>query len=121
MNLSQVKEFCGAFPGAVEVLHGEPSNVLMYSVGGKYFAYFKTSEPERWRFSLRVTPDRFVELTDMPGVKPARYMGRFHWVTIVEVQHFPSAYLKELVEWSYQKALGSLSKAKRLAAITPGA
>jgi len=30
-------------------------------VGGKKFAYFKTSNPERWRFSVKVTPARFVE------------------------------------------------------------
>ena len=60
-----------------------PGNILVYSVAGKTFAYFKTSEPEQWRFSFRVTADRFLELTDMPGVKPARYMGRFHGVTII--------------------------------------
>lgn len=85
----------------------------MYSVGGKSFAYFKTSEPERWRFSVRVTPDRFVELTGVPGVKPARFMGRFHWVTIVDVKSFPADYLAELVGWSYQHALGKLSRVKR--------
>ena len=29
----------------------------------------------------------------MPGVKPARYLARFHWVTIVKVPQFPAAYL----------------------------
>ena len=120
MNVEQLKAHCGAFVGAVETLYGEPSNVLMYSVGGKYFAYFKTSEPERWRFSLRVSPDRFVELTDMPGVKPARYMGRYRWVTIVKVDQFPAAYLTELLEWSYRKALSCLSKAKQKAIATTG-
>jgi len=119
MNVEQLKAYCQAFVGATETLYGDPSNVLMFSVGGKYFAYFKTSEPEKWRFSTRVSPDRFVELTDIPGVKPARYMGRYHWVTIVQVNQFPSVYLKELVEWSYQKALGSLSKSKRLAIVSP--
>jgi predicted DNA-binding protein (MmcQ/YjbR family) len=109
----QLKEFCSRLSGANETLYGEPSNFLVYSVGGKKFAYFKTSEPERWRFSTRVTPDRFVELTDFPGVKPARYRGRFHWVTIVDVPRFPASYLTELVEWSYQKAFASLSKAKQ--------
>ena len=51
--------------------------------GGRKFAYFKTSEPEQWRFSIRTTPERFMELTDVPGIKPARYMAKFHWVTIV--------------------------------------
>ena len=115
MNNQQLKAFCKKFSGAEETLYGEPSNILVYSVGGKNFAYFKTSEPEKWRFSLRVSPDRFVELTDMPGVKPARYMGRFHWVTIVEANKFPEAYLTELVEWSYNKAFQALSKSKRSA------
>jgi len=113
MDTEHLKDFCGRFPGATAHLHGHPSNVLVYSVGSKNFAYFKTSDPERWRFSIRVTPERFLELTDVPGVKPARYMARFHWVTIVDVRSLPSAYLKELVEWSYNKALCSLSKARR--------
>ena len=112
MNVAQLKAFCRGFPGATETLHGEPYNFLVYAVGGKKFAYFKTSQPERWRFSTRVTPDRFIELTDVPGVKPARYRGRFYWITIVNVSSFPAGYLTELVEWSYQRALGSLSKAK---------
>jgi predicted DNA-binding protein (MmcQ/YjbR family) len=94
-------------------LYGHPGNVLVYSVGGKQFAYFKTSEPEKWRFSVRVTAERFLELTDVPGIKPARYWARFHWVSIVDPDCVPVAYLKELVEWSYQRALSSLSKVRR--------
>jgi predicted DNA-binding protein (MmcQ/YjbR family) len=71
----------------------------------KKFAYFKTSEPERWRFSVRVSPDRFVELTDVPGVKPARYRGRYGWITIVNVSSFSSSYLRDLVKSSYERAL----------------
>lgn len=112
---------CSGLAGAKETLYGEPSNILVYSVGGKTFAYFKTSDPQRWRFSTKVTPDRFVELTDYPGVKPARYRGRFHWITIVEVHRFPAAYLIELVEWSYGKAHSSLTKAKQAAIRSPSA
>src|SRR6188508_2201663 len=99
MNVSQLKRFCREFPNATETLHGEPYNFLVYAVGGRKFAYFKTSEPERWRFSVRVTP--------------ARYRGRYGWITIVNVSSFPATYLKELVESSYQRALASLSKARR--------
>ena len=107
MNVSQLKRFCRGFPDAVETPYGDPWNFLVYSVGGRKFAYFKTSEPERWRFSVRVTPDRFVELTDIAGVKPARYRGRFGWITIVNVSTFPAGYLKELVGWSYHRAFDS--------------
>jgi predicted DNA-binding protein (MmcQ/YjbR family) len=115
MNVPQLKRFCRGFPHAAETLYGEPWNFLVYSVGGRKFAYFKTSHPERWRFSTRVTPDRFVELTDVPGVKPARYRGRFHWITIVDVSSFPAAYLRELVECSYRRAFASLTKARQKA------
>ena len=113
MNVSQLKRFCRSFPEAVQTLHGDPWNFLVYSVGGRKFAYFKTSEPERWRFSVRVTPDRFVELTDIAGVKPARYRGRFGWITIVNVSTFPAGYLMELVEWSYQRAIDSRKRRQR--------
>ncbi|MES2151624.1 MAG: MmcQ/YjbR family DNA-binding protein [Pseudomonadota bacterium] len=107
--------------GASETLHGAPSNILVYKVGDKTFAYFKTSEPEKWRFSVRVTADRFVELTGIPGVKPARYMGRFHWVTIVDVRSFPADYLTELVQCSYRRAFESLSRARQRALAVSGA
>ncbi|MBW2942778.1 MmcQ/YjbR family DNA-binding protein [Zhongshania aquimaris] len=110
MDVSDVKRLCVNFTDATLSEKGEPSNILSYKVRGKNFAYFKTSEPERWRFSIRVSPERFLELTDQPGVKPARYMHRFHWVTIVNVSAFDSAYLTELIGWSYRKACSTLSK-----------
>lgn len=110
MKVNDVKALCSGFPGSSAEAVGPPSNVLVYAIGGKQFAYFKTSDPEKWRFSIRVTPDRFVELTDIPGVKPARYMARFHWVTIIDVRHFPPDYLRELITWSYDKAVANLPK-----------
>ena len=115
MDTAGLKAFCGHLPGATSRLLGPPANILVYSIGDKNFAWFKTSEPERWRFSFKVTPERFLELTDIPGIKPARYMARYHWVTIVDVRTVPEPYLAELVEWSYRKALESLSKARRAA------
>lgn len=110
MNIQEVKDYCLALPQVEEELFGAPSNILLYSLKGKKFAYFKTSTPEQWRFSLRVTPERFLELTDQAGIKPARYMQRFHWVSIVNVASMDAAYLTELIDWSYARALGSLPK-----------
>lgn len=113
MDTTQLKKFCAALTGAAVRELEAPMNVLVYSVGGKTFAYFKTSEPERWRFSFRASPDRFLELTDVPGIKPARWMGRHRWVTVVDVRSVPTAYLRELVEWSYRDALEKLSNKRR--------
>lgn len=113
MNVVGLKRFCRGLRHATQTRYDEPYNVLVYAVGGRTFAYFKTSEPERWRFSTRVSADRFIELTDMPGVKPARYRGRYHWVTIVRVESFPPRYLRELVEASHERAFGSLSGSRQ--------
>lgn len=113
MDTKRLKILCGRFPGAEAVLLGEPMNVLVYKVGGKSFAWFKASEPERWRFSIKVTPERFLELTDVPGIKPARFMARYRWVTIVDVRSMPGDYLRELVEWSYRAAVATLSRKRQ--------
>lgn len=113
MRITDVRQYCQFKPSARVVELGHPKNVLVYTIGGKQFAYFKTSEPEKYRFSVRVSPDRFLELTDIPGVKPARYMGRFHWITIVSVTAFDAVYLRELIDWSYHKALSGLSRVKQ--------
>ena len=115
MNVAQLKAYCRSFPHATETRYDDPYNFLVYAVGGRKFAYFKTSAPERWRFSTRVSPERFVELTDIPGVKPARYRGRFGWITIVRVAGFPADYLRELVDASYRRAFLSLGSAKQRA------
>jgi predicted DNA-binding protein (MmcQ/YjbR family) len=113
MDREAIRAYCNTLPGSIELELGHPKNILLFWVDGKQFAYFKTSEPERWRFSIRVLPERFLELTDLPGVKPARYMGRFHWVTIVDTQEFDTDYLLELINSSYHKAFSSLSKTKQ--------
>ena len=111
MDVVAVKEQCSRYPGASSKLYEAPSNILVYYAGGRKFAYFKTSDPEKWRFSIRTTPERFLELTDVPGIKPARYMARFHWVTIVDVNAVPAEYLQELIAWSYTKAVTRPKKA----------
>lgn len=114
-DVATLKGLCAALPGAEATEHGPPSNVLVYRVGGRPFAWFKTSAPERWRFSLRVSPDRFLELTDQPGVKPARFMARYHWVTIVDVAAFDDAYLRELLRDSHAMAVARLSRRRQAA------
>ena len=106
MDTTQLKAFCAAFAGAQERDSGAPANILVYSIGGKTFAYFKTSEPERWRFSFKASPERFLELTDIPGIRPARWRGRHRWVTVVDVRTTASGELfrVRLGPWTSREA-----------------
>ncbi|GAA6132744.1 MmcQ/YjbR family DNA-binding protein [Halopseudomonas sabulinigri] len=113
MTVDEVKAYCAALPGASSELHDTPTNVLVYRLAEKRFAYFKTSQPQQWRFSVRVMPERYLELTDQPGIQPARYLQRFHWVTLVSVEQMPAEQLRALIDWSYQKALQALPQGQR--------
>ena len=110
MDVAALKRHCRALPGSVETLHGEPSNILVYEVGGKRFAYFKTSQPECLRFSFKVAPDRFLELTDQPGITTAPYMARAYWVSINEPSGFSEAELANHVRQSYELVRAGLPK-----------
>lgn len=113
MDIAALKRHLRSLPGAEEQLHAAPANILVYAVGGRRFAHFKTSEPERWRFSIKVSPDRFLELTDQPGIKPARWLGHHRWVTVVDVSAMPADYLTALVAWSYRYAWERAPKRRR--------
>jgi len=113
MDVAALKRYCAGLPGAEARLHGEPANILVYAVGGKRFAHFKTSAPQRWRFSLKAPAERFLELTDQPGIQPARWLARFHWITIVDVRSLPSGELRALVDGSYRSAVAKLPRARR--------
>lgn len=115
MDTAALKRYCRSLPGTTETLHAAPANILVFTVGGKRFAHFKTSEPERWRFSIKVAQERFLELTDQPGIKPARWLGHQRWITVVDVSAMPAAYLRELVQWSYRHALEKLSRRRQQA------
>ncbi len=113
MNVEQLKLYCLSLPGSETKEIKHPGNLLSYSLLGKKFAYFKTSQPEQWRFSFKASPAIFMELTDQEGFKPARFMGRFFWVTAVNVNEINEDYLKSLIEYSYQAAFTSLPKYKQ--------
>lgn len=56
---------------------------------------------------VRSSADRFVELTDVPGIRPERYPAWLRWITVIDVRTFPADYLQVLVEGSYYLAAGT--------------
>ena len=53
---------------------------------------------------------RFLELTDQPGISPAPYLARYHWVTLESPQVVPAAALIDLLRESYQWVWAKLPK-----------
>jgi predicted DNA-binding protein (MmcQ/YjbR family) len=83
MNIEQLRKFCLAFPGATEDIKWGAD--LCFSVGGKMFTVTSADSSEGG-VSLKTTPEKFAELTERPGIIPAHYVARYHWITIEDLK-----------------------------------
>ena len=80
------------------------------SVGTKMF-FAGGREPGRWSAcSFRVDEHRFLELSGLPGLAPAPYLARVHWVQLRDPSALPLADLRALVTRSYDIVFARLSR-----------
>jgi predicted DNA-binding protein (MmcQ/YjbR family) len=108
LDAAALKALCGRWPGVTgDIKWG--SN-LVFSVGGKMFAITPSDGSEGGRLSFKVADDRFLELTDQPGIIPAPYLARARWVSVVEPTRFGTTTLQDFVRDSYTVVRGKLTK-----------
>jgi predicted DNA-binding protein (MmcQ/YjbR family) len=83
---------------------------LVFCVAGKMFAVYCMRGPDTGRLSFKVDPDRFLELTDQPGIQPAHYMARAFWITLTDPDSFPRGDIENFVRHSYDLVRAKLTK-----------
>ena len=86
MKINEVWDICRNLPGSTDQRQWE--NDQVFKVGGKMYACTGLTADSPW--SVKVEAHRFLELTDQPGVSPAPYLARFHWVQICLLYTSPS-------------------------------
>jgi len=60
--------------------------------------------------SFKVADERFLELTDQPGIIPAPYLARARWISITEPQRFATAELETFILDAYTLIRAKLTK-----------
>ena len=108
MTQTDLEKLCGAWPGVSSGIKWEDD--LVFSVAGKMFAVLCLRGPDRERISFKVDPERFLELTDQPGIVPAHYMARAFWVTITEPERFTQDQMRAFIRHSYDLVRANLTK-----------
>lgn len=86
---------------------------LVYSVGGKMFAA-TGCEDASGAISCKVEDERFLELTDQPGIVSAPYLARAHWVLLQRPQELGADFVRERLLRSYELVRAKLPKKLRL-------
>jgi predicted DNA-binding protein (MmcQ/YjbR family) len=105
MDFEKVKKLCRSLPGATEDVKWGCD--LVFSVGDRMFAVMALENPDG--MSFKVDDERFLELTDRPGIIPAPYLARAKWVR-VEAKALGDKEAAELLRRSYELIFAKLTK-----------
>jgi predicted DNA-binding protein (MmcQ/YjbR family) len=65
--------------------------------------------------SFKVGAELFLGYVDRPGVRPAPYLARAHWITLTYPFAMGEDELKQLLTRSHQLVVGKLSKRRQVA------
>ena len=83
---------------------------LIFMVAGKMFCGICVRGAEKGKLSFKVDAERFLELTDRPGFRPAPYMARAHWVTLDDAGVVPKAELQQFIRRAYELVFAKLTR-----------
>ena len=108
MSLAPLRKLCGSLPGATRDIKWGADEV--YSVGNKMFAVFFVDGRTTRNVSFKVDPERFLELTDRPGIVPAPYLARAHWVQLQEPDALSADDAKALLARSHALVFSKLTR-----------
>ena len=113
MSIEWVRRLCLSLPHTTEVVQW--GHDLVFKVGGKMYAAGPIEPPFDVWLSLKCTPEDFAELTERPGIIPAPYMARAHWIALENQDALPSAEVRRLIRQSYELVIAKLPKKARAA------
>ncbi|TBR38822.1 MULTISPECIES: MmcQ/YjbR family DNA-binding protein [Dyella] len=108
LTLEKFDALCGHWPGVTRDIKWGAD--LVYSVGGKMFAITSADRSVMERLTIKVPAERFLELTDRPGIIPSPYLARAHWVAVTDVPRYPTQELEAFIRTSYTEVRQKLTK-----------
>ena len=107
-QLAQLQACALALPGARRELLWD--GVTVMKVEGKMFATFVADA-----LAYKVADADFLALSGLPGVRPAPYLARAHWISVADTTALSLADLQAGLAASHRLVLGKLPKKVRTA------
>lgn len=107
MNSDDFSAICRSLLAATETIQWGDNRV--FKLGGKMFAVAGSAADGR--YSFKVADERFLELSDLPGFRPAPYLARAKWVQVDPAAcALPDAEIEALVHDAWEIIFGRLTK-----------
>ena len=110
MNLEWVRRYCMSLPHVTEQILWKID--LVFKIGGKMFATV-VLEPNRVCLAFKCSPEDFAELIERPGIIPAPYSARSHWVALERADALTRPETLRYIKRSYELVFAKLPKKKQ--------
>ena len=110
MDIEALRRYCLGFPHVTENVQWGYD--LCFKVDGKLFAVTPL-EPASVQLSFKCSPEIFAELCERPGVQPAPYLARAHWVALEQLNTLPDSELRDLLADAYRLVWERLPRKRR--------
>lgn len=107
MDIEAAKQLCRSFPGCVEDIKWDAN--LVFCVGARMFCVTQV-DASAGPISFKVEDERFLELTDRPGIIPAPYLARAKWVQVQPAAKLSDAEAAALLRRSYELVFAKLTR-----------
>ena len=106
MNIEFIQKFCKGLPHVTEDVKW--GNDLCFSIGNKMFCVAGLQTPTSVSFKVR--EEEFEELSTSPGMVPAPYVARYHWVLVTDMKKLSKKQWEHYIEQSYNLVKQKLPK-----------
>src|SRR2546423_9388086 len=116
MNIDWIRKYCLSLPHSTETVQWEDD--LVFKIGGKMYAVLALEPGDHW-LSFKCSPEEFAELVERPGIIPAAYLARAHWVSLQDASALGQREIKERLRQAYELVLAKLPKKIRTALAQP--
>jgi predicted DNA-binding protein (MmcQ/YjbR family) len=111
MNIDWLREHCLSLPDATETVQW--GDDLVFKIGGKMFAVVPLEPSAANHLAFKCTPEKFAELTEIPGIIPAPYMARAMWIAFEDLNALRADEIRALIRESYDLVFAKLTKKQR--------
>lgn len=118
MNTESARAHLLSLPHVVETLQWGDNLVFWIgpkSIGGKMFALLNLTPDHHGVLSFAATPERFAELVEQDGIRPAPYFARIGWVALDRWSALPTPELTDLLQTAHTLTEAKLPRKTRLA------
>jgi predicted DNA-binding protein (MmcQ/YjbR family) len=112
VSIDWLRRFCLSLPHSTEQVQWD--DALVFKVGGKMYAVARLEPGEHW-LSLKCSVEEFVELVERPGIFPAPYLARAHWIALESEDTLSRAELQQLLTRAHALVFAKLPRKTRAA------